>query len=540
MLQKIQRFGGALFTPVLFFAFSGVVLGITIVLTNPDIVGDFANPEGLPYKFLFIMQDAAWAVFRHMPMLFALGIPLGLAKKANGRAALESFVIFLFFNYFVNNILTFWGPQFGVDFSQPIGSGSGLTEIAGVKTLDMSIVGGILVASIVTMIHDRFYDVKLPDFIGVFQGSVMVAMIGFFVMLPLAFAAAFIWPKVQAGIADLQVFMVTSGSFGVWLYNFLERILIPTGLHHFVYAPFIFGPAVVDGGIAVNWAQSIPEFASSTLPLKELFPAGGFGLHGNAKVFGSIGIALALYATAHKDKKKIVAGLLIPATLTAMTVGITEPLEFTFLFIAPLLFAIHAVLAATMATLMYTFGVVGNMGGGLIEMVTVNWLPMYNNHADTIFTQLVIGVAFIGIYFVVFRTLILKLNLKTPGREEEEEVKLYYKQDYRAKKAGGAPESAQPAKSDNSIVTAYIDALGGPDNIESLTNCATRLRISLYDASRMANDSHIKSLGAHGVVRNKTSIQIIIGLSVPQLREKIDTELLARSSEANTSSPVTV
>lgn len=164
------------------------------------------------------------------------------------------------------------------------------------------------------------------------------------------------------GIESLQAFLRTAGALGVWVYTFTERILIPAGLHHFVYGPFIFGPAAVEGGIQVYWAQHLQEFSQSTVPLKTLFPEGGFSLHGNSKVFGSVGIALAIWHTASPENRVKVAGLLIPATLTAVLVGITEPLEFTFLFISPLLFAIHAVLAATMATVMYTFGVVGNMG----------------------------------------------------------------------------------------------------------------------------------------------------------------------------------
>lgn len=523
MLERIQRFGGALFTPVLFFGFSGIILGITIVLMNPNIVGDFANPEGLPYKLLYIMQDAAWAVFRHMPMLFALGIPVGLAKTAKARACLASFTVFLFFNYYINSILTFWGPQFGVDFSQPVGAMSGLTEIAGIKTLDMSVFGGILIGSLVAWIHNRFFEYKLPDFIGIFQGAVMVVMIGYFAVLPLAFASAWLWPKVQGGIASLQTMMASSGALGVWMYTFLERILIPTGLHHFIYTPFMYGPAVVDGGIVTNWAQNIVEISNATAPLKEVFPAGGFALHGNSKVFGAIGIALAMYFTADDSRKKAAAGLLIPATLTAVSVGVTEPLEFTFLFIAPVLFAVHAILAATMATVMYMFGVVGNMGGGLIDMFTMNWLPLFDNHAGVIATQIIVGMVFTGIYFLVFRTLILKLDIKTPGREAAGEVKLYSKKDYKEKKAGEAPEPEY----------AFLEALGGTDNIKELNNCATRLRISVYDAERVASDDYFKSIGAHGVVRNGTAIQVVVGLSVARVREGMEKIINSERSEKN-------
>ena len=257
-----------------------------------------------------------------------------------------------------------------------------------------------------------------------------------------------------------------------------ERILIPTGLHHFVYGPFIFGPAAVEGGIQVYWAQHLQEFSQSTVPLKTLFPEGGFALHGNSKVFGSVGIALAIWYTASPENRVKVAGLLIPATLTAVLVGITEPLEFTFLFISPLLFAIHAVLAATMATVMYIFGVVGNMGGGLLDQfLPQNWIPMFHNHASTVFTQIGIGLCFSGIYFVVFRTFIERLNLKTPGREESE-IKLYSKADYKA--ARGQTTAPAAASQQVGQAAGFLQALGGAANIESINNCATRLRIARW------------------------------------------------------------
>lgn len=197
---------------------------------------------------------------------------------------------------------------------------------------------------------------------------------------------------------------------------------------------------MVEGGIQVYWAQHLQEFSQSTEALKTLFPEGGFALHGNSKVFGSVGIALALYFTAAPENRVKVAGLLIPATLTAMLVGITEPTEFTFLFISPLLFAVHAVLAATMATVMYICGVVGNFGGGLLDQfLPQNWIPMFHNHASMMFIQIGVGACFTALYFVTFRALILRLNLKTPGREESE-IKLYSKADYQPLAVKPAPQ----------------------------------------------------------------------------------------------------
>lgn len=524
MMQKIQRFGGAMFVPVLLFPFAGIVVGLTILFKNPDIMGSLANPDGLWYKFWQLIEEGGWTVFRQMPLLFVIGIPIGLAKKAHARACMESLVTYLTFNYFINAILTLWGGSFGVDFNAEVGGVSGLTEIAGIKTLDTNIIGAIFISAIVVYLHNRFFDTKLPDFLGIFQGSSFVVIIAFFVMLPLALVTAFVWPIIQHGIQSMQGFLTTSGVFGVWLYTFLERILIPTGLHHFIYGPFIYGPAVVEGGIAKYWAEHLPEFASTTQSLKEMFPQGGFALHGNSKIFGIPGIAAAIYVTAKSEKKKLIAGLLISATLTAVVAGVTEPIEFTFLFVAPVLFAVHAFLAATMAATMYAFGVVGNMGGGILEVATANWIPLFKNHSLTYIAQWGIGLSFTFIYFFIFRYLILKLNIATPGREidEETETKLFTKADYKAKKQSDTSNSNNGYADQASLI---LDALGGPNNIVDVTNCATRLRLSINDETALASDSVFRAAGAHGIVRNGKAIQVIIGLSVPQVREQFE-ELL--------------
>ncbi|MGX5072100.1 alpha-glucoside-specific PTS transporter subunit IIBC [Enterobacter hormaechei] len=521
MLSQIQRFGGAMFTPVLLFPFAGIVVGIAIMLRNPLFVGEaLTAPDNLFAQIVHIIEEGGWAVFRNMPLIFAVGLPIGLAKQAQGRACLAVLISFLTWNYFINAMGMTWGHFFGVDFSAEPTAGSGLAMIAGIKTLDTSIIGAIIISGLVTSIHNRFFDKPLPVFLGIFQGTSFVVILAFFVMIPCAWLTLLGWPKVQMGIESLQAFLRTAGALGVWVYTFLERILIPTGLHHFVYGPFIFGPAAVEGGIQVYWAQHLQEFSQSTVPLKTLFPEGGFALHGNSKVFGSVGIALAIWYTASPENRVKVAGLLIPATLTAVLVGITEPLEFTFLFISPLLFAIHAVLAATMATVMYIFGVVGNMGGGLLDQfLPQNWIPMFHNHASTVFTQIGIGLCFSGIYFVVFRTLIERLNLKTPGREESE-IKLYSKADYKA--ARGQTTAPAAASQQVGQAAGFLQALGGAANIESINNCATRLRIALVDMTKTQSDDVFKALGAHGVVRRGNGIQVIVGLHVPQVRDQLE------------------
>ncbi|ELP5045097.1 PTS transporter subunit EIIC [Enterobacter ludwigii] len=533
MLSQIQRFGGAMFTPVLLFPFAGIVVGIAIMLRNPLFVGEaLTAPDNLFAQIVHIIEEGGWAVFRNMPLIFAVGLPIGLAKQAQGRACLAVLISFLTWNYFINAMGMTWGHFFGVDFAAEPTAGSGLAMIAGIKTLDTSIIGAIVISGIVTAIHNRYFDKQLPVFLGIFQGTSFVVILAFFVMIPCAWLTLLGWPKVQLGIESLQAFLRSAGALGVWVYTFLERILIPTGLHHFVYGPFIFGPAAVEGGIQVYWAQHLQEFSQSTLPLKTLFPEGGFALHGNAKVFGSVGIALALWYTASPENRVKVAGLLIPATLTAVLVGITEPLEFTFLFISPLLFAVHAVLAATMATMMYIFGVVGNMGGGLLDQfLPQNWIPMFHNHASTVFTQMGIGLCFTGLYFVVFKTLIERLNLKTPGREESE-VKLYSKADYKA--ARGQTTAPAAASQQVGQAAGFLQALGGAANIESINNCATRLRIALVDMAQTQSDDVFKALGAHGVVRRGNGIQVIVGLHVPQVRDQLESLMKTPSTNEQT------
>ena len=521
MIKALQRFGGAMFTPVLLFPFAGIMAGISILLINPALMGSLADPDTFWFKLWMIVQEGAWTIFRNMPIIFAIGLPIGLAKTAQARACLAVIVSYMTFNYYIAAILTTWGASFGVDFSQAIGGVSGLTMIAGIKTLDTSIVGSIFIAAVVTYIHNRFFDKKLPDYLGIFQGAAFVTIIGFVAMLPLAFLTCLVWPQVQGGIESLQGFLGSAGAIGVWLYTFLERILIPTGLHHFIYGPFVFGPAAVEGGLQPYWLQHITEFAQSTQPLIEQFPQGGFMLFGNSKIFGAIGIAAAMIATASKENKHKVEGLLIPAALTAILVGVTEPLEFTFLFIAPYLFGIHALLAATMAAVMYMSGVVGNMGGGLLEIVATNWLPMFENHAMMMVTQLLIGFTFTAIYFFTFKHLILRFDVKTPGRQDaDEEIKLVSKAEYRNRNQGQSGESAVDPR--DIQAQQLLEALGGMDNIAEINNCATRLRISVKDPSLLLPDAVFSQAGAHGVVRNKDAIQIVIGLSVSQVRDRME------------------
>lgn len=518
MRHMIQRFGAAMFVPVLLFPVAGILLGLTVVLLNPHLFPFIT--EGSTYvKVVTIFQKASMVVFQNMPMLFALGLPVALAKRASGRAVLAAFISYLTFNCFVGGIIDVWSQELNIVYQagQP-----GLVEIGGVLTLDTSIVGSIMTAAFTVWVHNRFFDLRLPDWVNVFTGTPLVVIICFPIMLILAILTSIIWPPIQHGIASLQAFILDSGAIGVWSFTFLERILIPTGLHHFVYGPIYFGPVVVDGGTVNYWISHISEFANSKESLTTLFPHGGFMMIGMGKVFGCTGIAMAIYATAKQENKKMVFGLLVGAAITAILTGITEPIEFTFLFIAPMLFLVHALLAATMATIMYLCGVSGCFYLGVIDFLFQNWLPLGANHWVTYVIQISIGLSFTAIYYFVFKYLIIKFNLMTPGRSENN-IKLYTKSDYKKAKE----KTTNDDKQDLIIqkAEAFIEGLGGKDNIIQLTNCATRLRIQVKQPKLVRDVDFFQSNGAVNVVYKGESLQIIVGLTVPQVREEMSTLL---------------
>ena len=538
IMQNMQRFGGAMYTPVILFAFFGLTVAVSIVCKNEGLLGSLAAPGTLWYDFWFVVEQGAWTVFAQMPILFAIAVPIGFAKKEPARCAMESFVIYMLFNYFISAFLTLHGSAFGVDYSQPAGPGTGLAMIANVKTLDMGMLGAIFIACCTAFLHNRFYDTNIPDWLGIFKGPAFVVAIGFVVMIPMALLFCIVWPAVQHAIEQFQFFLKTSGILGVWAYTFSEKMLLPAGLHHFIYLPFIFGPAVVDGGIQAYWLGHINDFMVSGQSLRELFPEGGFALHGSGKVFGLPGAALAIYMCAKPEKRKKTAALLIPATITAVLCGITEPIEFTFLFVAPLLYLLHAVLSATLSATLYAIGLSGNFGGGLIDCFVQNWIPLFSYHYATYLMQIAVGLCFTAIYFFVFRFVIQLKDYKTPGRTDDGvEDKLFTKADYKAKQAGaaGTATAAPGMKLDERDVKAraFLDGLGGAANIKDVTNCATRLRVTVNDPELVAPTGAFTEAGAHGLVRNGHAFQVIVGLSVPQIRERFEALMTAPASDVD-------
>ena len=532
MMQKIQKFGGAMFTPVLLFAFAGVVVGIGTLFTTEVIMGPIAAEGTVWYNVWNVILTGGWTVFNQLPLLFAVALPIGLARKQSGRCCMEVLVSYLTFNYFVNAILTAWGPQLGVDFTAEVGNASGLAMIGGIKTLDMGMVGALLISGVVIALHNKFFDTELPEWLGVFSGSTFVYMVAFFVMIPCAVVSVLVWPKVQIGMHAFQGLIMSAGTLGVTIFVFLERALIPFGLHHLLYAPFYYDNVAVNGGIYAAWAKALPQLAASTEPLKQMAPWAAITATGWSKLFGIPGIAAAFYVTAKPERRKKLLALLIPITITSVLCGVTEPIEFTFLFIAPPLFIVHAALASLLSTCMNLAGVVGVFSGGLIEMSSLNFIPLAATHGMEYLRIIPIGLAFTAIYFFVFRFLILKFDFKTPGREEDtEEIKFGSKKEFRAahgmaQSVGSAdPDDApQIDESDPKMVLAanILDMLGGKDNITDVTNCVTRLRVNVKDPSKVADDKDFKAIGTMGISKNGKAMQVIIGLTVTQVRERFD------------------
>lgn len=516
MMQKIQKFGGAMFTPVLLFAFAGISVGIGTLFTTQAIMGGLAAPTSMWYKCWNVFLQGGWTVFNQLPLLFAVSLPIGMAKKQNARCCMEALVLYMTFHYFVNTILTQWGGVFGVNMNAEVGGTSGLAMIASIKTLDMGMVGALAVSGIVIYLHNRFFDTELPEWLGSFSGSTFVFMIGFFVMIPVAVLACAFWPKVQLGITAFQGFVKSAGAIGIFVFNFLERALIPFGLHHLLYSPFYYDNVVVPGGLYAYWAKLLPQIAASTASLKSFCPEAGFTASGFAKMFGCLGAALAFYSTAKPEKKKKVFALLLPITLTAIVCGVTEPIEFTFLFVSPILFLIHSLLAGIFFYLLYFFKITCCTAGGIFETL------LYNVPAGVAKTGwpwfILLGLVQLVVYFVVFRWFILKFDVKIPGRDDSEDVKLMTKKDYDSKKS--ASKESLNAQS-NDLGKRIYEAVGGIGNMNTIDNCFTRLRI-VVNSMDTINEEALKETGSRGLVKRGNEIQIIYGTNVNKFRKALE------------------
>lgn len=525
MLQKIQRFGGAMFAPAMLFSISGLMVGISALATTVDIVGDLAV-YGTPwYVFWTIIQRGSWTVFKRLPLLFAVALPIGLAQKQPARCCLEALVAYFAYCFFLSEIIKLSGDNLGLKYPSSLTPASGITVIDGIKTLDTGIIGPLAVSATVVAIHDRFYDAKVPDWLGTFSGSSLVYLISFFAVFALAAISAAIVPFAYAVTETLRHALAGVGPFGVGIFVFLERALEPMGLHHLLYMPIYYDNLVINDGIYATWSSLLPILSHSTRPLNELAPWAGFTATGWVKLFGLPAIAAAFYSTAKPERRAGLRVILVPAIIASVVCGVTEPLEFLFMFTHPGLFFLYAVLSSCLATTMNLFGIVGIFSGGLMEMAAFNFIPLMRTHAGAYLLALGIGLAFSLIFFVSFRALILIYDLKTPGREDHvvnrTAIDCLTGSDF-AKEQSPNDEVNSRSDQDHVLAERVIQLLGGVGNIVGATNCATRLRVEVADPSIVADNASFVAVGAKGLIITGKTAQVIIGISVPRVKEHFD------------------
>lgn len=512
IFSVLQRVGRSFMLPIALLPIAGLLLGIGSSFTNATTLETYhltsvIKEGGVLYTILEIMSKTGSVVFDNLALLFAMGVAIGMAKKEKEVAALSGAISYLVMNTAISALITAKG---GVD-AMPANS---TARILGITTLQMGVFGGIIVGLGVAALHNRFYKIELPQVLSFFGGTRFVPIVCSVVYLIVGAAMFFIWQPVQTGISRLGTLVLESGYAGTWIYGIIERALIPFGLHHVFYMPFwqteLGGSMRIDGTL-VSGAQNIffAELASNSAEHFSVsatrFMTGKFPF----MIFGLPAAAFAMYRAARPEKKKAVGGLLLSAALTSMITGITEPLEFTFLFAAPLMYGVHCVLAGLSYMLMHIFnvGVGMTFSGGLIDLTLFGILQ---GNAKTNWIWIVIvGLIYAVVYYFVFYFMITKLDLKTPGREADGgEVKLYTRADYNKKSGDKTSEL-------------LLKGLGGKDNISDLDCCATRLRVTVKNTD-LTDESTLKASGASGVIRKGNGIQIVFGPKVSVIKSALE------------------
>ena len=517
----LQRVGRSFMLPIALLPVAGLLLGIGSSFTNETMLAAYGlnsviHPGTLIYTILDVMSQTGSAVFNNLALLFAMGVAIGMARKEKEVAALSGAVAYIIMNTAIQAMINAAG---GVD-AMPANS---TTTMLGITTLQMGVFGGIVVGLGVAALHNKFYKIELPQVLAFFGGTRFVPIISSIVYLVVGIAMFYIWPVVQSGIAALGALVLASGYAGTFIYGLLERALIPFGLHHVFYMPFwqtaVGGTAIIDG-VTVTGAQNIffAELASKSTTVFSVsatrFMAGKFPF----MMFGLPGAALAMYHCAKPEKKKAAGGLLLSAALTAFLTGITEPLEFTFIFVALPMYAVHCVLAGLSFMLMHILnvGVGMTFSGGLIDLVLFG--AMQGNAKTHWIWVVVVGAVYFVLYYLIFRFMISKFNYKTPGRDDAEEVKLYTRADVNARSA--ASGSTAPA-GDDPVSALIVEGLGGADNLSDVDCCATRLRCTVKDAALVRQDV-LKASGASGVICKGNGVQVVYGPKVAVIKAKLE------------------
>ena len=517
----LQRVGRSFMLPIALLPVAGLLLGIGSSFTNETMLAAYGlnsviHPGTLIYTILDVMSQTGSAVFNNLALLFAMGVAIGMARKEKEVAALSGAVAYIIMNTAIQAMINAAG---GVD-AMPANS---TTTMLGITTLQMGVFGGIVVGLGVAALHNKFYKIELPQVLAFFGGTRFVPIVSSIVYLVVGIAMFYIWPVVQSGIAALGALVLASGYAGTFIYGLLERALIPFGLHHVFYMPFwqtaVGGTAIIDG-VTVTGAQNIffAELASKSTTVFSVsatrFMAGKFPF----MMFGLPGAALAMYQCAKPEKKKVAGGLLLSAALTAFLTGITEPLEFTFIFVALPMYAVHCVLAGLSFMLMHILnvGVGMTFSGGLIDLVLFG--VMQGNAKTHWVWVVVVGAVYFVLYYIIFRFMISKFDYKTPGRDDAEEVKLYTRADVNARSA--ASGSTAPA-GDDPVSALIVEGLGGAANLSDVDCCATRLRCTVKDAALVKQDV-LKASGASGVICKGNGVQVVYGPKVAVIKAKLE------------------
>ena len=532
----LQRVGRSFMLPIAILPVAGLFLGIGGSLTNETMLEAYGlmgllGPGTFANAILQVLNSAGSVVFNNLPIIFAMGVAIGMAKQEKEVAALASAIAFFIMHATI-------GAMIGA-FGAPDLAGA-TADVLGMTSLQMGVFGGILVGLGTAALHNRFYKIQLPQVLSFFSGTRFVPIISSAVYLLVGIAMYYIWPTIQIGINALGGFVLASGYAGTWLYGFIERALIPFGLHHVFYIPFwqtaVGGTATVAGHL-VEGAQNI-FFAELATPGIEHFSvaatrfmSGKFPL----MIFGLPGAALAMYRCARPENRKVVGGLLLSAALTSMITGITEPLEFTFLFVAPAMYIVHCVFAGAAYMLMHIFnvGVGMTFSGGLIDLTLFG--IMQGNAKTSWIWVVIVGAVYFVLYFLVFSFMIKKFNFMTPGREENaSEIKLYTRQDVDAQKKGA--EGTKGGNSDDALSAEIVRGLGGKDNISDVDCCITRLRCTVKDPAKV-DQQLLKASGASGVLCKGQGVQVVYGPRVSVI--KSDLEAYLKSSASDHPAPAT-